>query len=404
MQPCRRPMVALSLRSLSLRPMMLRSAARTLASKATKRALIVCPGRGSYNSTELGTLRHLPFASEWQGLVAQADEQCAAAGLPTITELDSTSKFSRAKHLEATAASTLIYTLSVASMRAMSRAARQWQPVAVVGNSLGWYTALALSGCVTFEQGLELVISTSTFQRKVGQVGGQLVYPTMDDNWQASEELSRAIDEGLASASAAGGYAALSIDLGGMAVLAGDDVGMSALKAALPPLARGSTRFPLVLPGHSAFHTPLMEPMAQAAASKAPPFRAPPVMPLVDGTGEIWRGEEGGGGGHIGDAAAATMAARLREYTVGEQICGPYHFGRSLEKALDEYDPDAIVLLGPGASLGGAIGQIVARHGWRGIHSKEDFAAVQASSSPVLLTPGARSAGIGSEVGGEGGR
>ena len=61
------------------------------------------------------------------------------------------------------------------------------------------------------------------------------------------------------------GYAALSIDLGGAKVLAADDAGLAALKAALPPLSRGRTRYPLLLPGHSAFHSPLMETMAAGA-------------------------------------------------------------------------------------------------------------------------------------------
>ena len=68
---------------------------------AAKRALIVCPGRGSYNSSELATMQRLPFRGEWSDLVKTADEKCAAAGLSTITDLDSSKKFSRDVHLEA---------------------------------------------------------------------------------------------------------------------------------------------------------------------------------------------------------------------------------------------------------------------------------------------------------------
>ena len=84
-----------------------------------------------------------------------------------------------------------------------------------------------------------------------------------------------------------------------------------------------------MLPAHSAFHTPLMEPMAQFISGQAPTFRFPPTVPLVDGTGHIWR---------AGEASAESeedAAAAMREYTVGEQIRAPYHFGRSLEVALD---------------------------------------------------------------------
>ena len=46
------------------------------------------------------------------------------------------------------------------------------------------------------------------------QVGGQLVYPTLTDEWLQSDELQAAIDEALRRANQVG-YASLSIALGG---------------------------------------------------------------------------------------------------------------------------------------------------------------------------------------------
>ena len=69
---------------------------------------------------------------------------------------------------------------------------------------------------------------------------------------------------------------------------------------ALPPLMRGRTRFPLELPGHSAFHSPLMEPMARRLDGT--PAFAPPQLPLVDGSGRLW------------PAGDACDLAALREY------------------------------------------------------------------------------------------
>ena len=54
--------------------------------------------------------------------------------------------------------------------------------------------------------------------------------------------------------------------------------------------------------------------------------------------------------------------------------------------AIDAWDPDVLVLLGPGASLGGAIGEVLARMRWRGIDSKAAFKRVQQSEKPALLT------------------
>ena len=47
-----------------------------------------------------------------------------------------------------------------------------------------------------------------------------------------------------------------------------------------------------------------------------------------------------------------------------------------------------IVALGPGDSLGGAIGQALVLEGWDGIRSKSDFRERQASGEPILLSLG----------------
>jgi len=215
------------------------------------------------------------------------------------------------------------------------------------------------------------VLRTGGWQRR-HTVGGQLVYPTQDEGWTPSGELRAAVDGALREANSAG-YAALSIDLGGAVVLAADEPGLTSLKAALPPVVRGRTRFPLSLPGHSAFHTPLMAPMA-AELEQTPPF-APTTSPLVDGSGRLWPA-----GGEACDVAA------LREYTIHEQVVAPYRFAHSLETAIGALDPEVLVLLGPGSGLGGAIGQVLSRMRWRGIDSKAAFAQAQRSDRPALIT------------------
>ncbi len=60
-----------------------------------RKAVVVCPGRGTYNKSELGYLReHFPDAA----LLARFDEQRRAAGQPTVSELDSAEHFSVASH------------------------------------------------------------------------------------------------------------------------------------------------------------------------------------------------------------------------------------------------------------------------------------------------------------------
>ncbi len=78
---------------------------------------------------------------------------------------------------------------------------------------------------------------------------------------------------------------ALSIDLGGMLVLAGDDAALAAFTAAVP----ATGRFPMRLQNHAAFHTNLMAPVATAGQARLAhgAFRQPKV-PLIDGRGAIW--------------------------------------------------------------------------------------------------------------------
>jgi len=245
--------------------------------------------------------------------------------------------------------------------------------VGVCGNSLGWYTAVHVSGALSFREGLHIVLTTGLHQRRASQRGGQLVYPTMGDGWEESRDLNAAIESALEQANAVG-YAALSIELGGSAVLAADDEGLGVLRAALPPMQRGRIKFPLVLPGHSAFHSPLMADMAETLAGAVPSFVKAPSLPLIDGNGRVWH------------AGGACDLASLREYTIREQVLTPYLFGRGLEAAIEATDPDVLVLLGPGSSLGGAIGQTLSRMKWRGIDGKASFAALQASGRPALVS------------------
>ena len=337
------------------------------------RALVICPGRGSYNATELGSLRRLTSPELAAGTLAEADARMAAAGLSTLSELDARKGFVRKVHLESAHASSLIF--SLAALDYQQRLAEQaaepagWEPAGFVGNSLGWYTSAHLSGALGFGEALEVVLKTGCYQREVGELGGQLVYPTMNDEWESDAALEHAVASALDAANASG-FGALSVELGGAAVLAADDAGLGAMAAALPKLARGRVSYPLALKGHSAFHTHLMAPMAERLQG-TPPF-ASPALPLVDGAGRVW--------------AAGCDPSPMRQYTISEQVTTPYRFGLSLEVALAELQPDVLVLLGPGRSLGGAIGQTLARVGWHGVRSKADFARAQASERPLLLT------------------
>jgi hypothetical protein len=96
---------------------------------------------------------------------------------------------------------------------------------------------------------------------------------------------------------------------------------------------------------------------------------------MIDGRGRIWRPH-------------ASAPGALHHYTFVTQILETYDFTHGLQVAVKEYAPDRIILLGPGDTLGGAIAQALIGIHWRGLASKQDFQAVQASDAPLLLSMG----------------
>src|SRR5690606_36029403 len=113
-----------------------------------KTAVVVCPGRGTYNKAELGYLgRHFPDAA----LLAAFDAQRPAAGQDTLAALDGAERFSLAQHTRGDNASGLIYAATLGDFLAIDR--ERIEVVAVTGNSMGWYSALACAGAVSAEVG-----------------------------------------------------------------------------------------------------------------------------------------------------------------------------------------------------------------------------------------------------------
>lgn len=330
-------------------------------------AIVIAPGRGVYGQTELGYLhRHHQDKTEFLNIIDAYREE---HGRIPVTTLDQAPRYAAGKHASSQNASALIYACAVADFADIDQ--DKFDIVAVAGNSLGWYLALSAAQALPPPAAIKLIDTMGTLMETHG-VGGQLVYPMVNAQWQADPArqalVAAALDEAAAQQDA---EAFVSIYLGGMAVLAGNENGLSALEEALP---QADERFPFRLARHSAFHTPLLTGVSEMAKAALPAsLFARPRFPLIDGTGKVWRPYD--------DLAA------MHDYTLGDQITTTYNFTKSIEVAIKEFAPDRLIVLGPGSTLGPPVAQTLIAHQWRGMESKAEFVRQQ-GTDPFVLAMG----------------
>jgi len=322
-------------------------------------ALVLCPGRGTYQKAEFGSLRPF-YQSE---ILAQIDKTRRTLNLPSVSELDGADKYLPALHQQPANNAALIFAAGLCQFAAINR--DDYQLVAVSGNSMGWYTAMSCAGVWDAALGSE-VVSTMA-QLTAGAAGKQFIYPLLDADWRQDPQ-KQALVAAQLQQHAPDLYR--SIQYGGYAVLAGTDLAVQQAMAALPPL---DERFPMLLQGHAAFHSPLMQAASMAALLKfQPDLWHQPNLPLIDGEGKIW-------------PAGHNNLQALQQYTFGTQVTSCYNFTQAVQLAVKEFSPDQIILLGPGQNLGGAVAQSLIEIGWRGLRSKQDFVDVQQSATPFLI-------------------
>jgi acyl transferase domain-containing protein len=330
-----------------------------------KRAVVICPGRGTYNKAELGNLKRLHSGKK--DLFAAFDAIRTAEGQETLEILDGADRFSLARHTRGDNASALIFAATYADFLSV----KDIEIVAVTGNSMGWYSALACGGALEAVAGFRLVNTMGTLMQEA-LIGGQLVYPVTGDNWRPDTarraELIACVD---AIHEQPDHFLAVSIDLGGMLVLAGNEAGLSVFEKSVPV----SGQFPMRLANHAAFHTALQAPVAEKGRAAIPAeWFGQPTIPMIDGRGAIWWPH-------------ATDPAHLRDYTLGHQVVEPYDFAKAVTVAAREFAPDCFIVTGPGTTLGGSVAQSLIAADWQGMKSKQDFLARQ-ETDPIVISMG----------------
>ncbi|MEX1235321.1 MAG: ACP S-malonyltransferase [Roseovarius sp.] len=329
------------------------------------RAVLICPGRGTYNKAELGYLKRHHAGD---ALLARFDDMRRAAGEAPLSELDGAARFSTDTHGTGDVASPLIYASSLLDARAL---AEDIEVVAVTGNSLGWYSALAAAGALDPEAGFEVVNTMGRLMHE-GGAGGQLVYPCTGPDWRPDPARRAGLIQTIRQIDGHAGVLRLSIDLGGMLVLAGDAEGLAEFEASVPQI---DNRFPMRLPHHAAFHTDLMAPIAEAGRAALPrDLFGQPKAPMIDGRGAIWW-------------PGATDTGALYDYTLGAQVTQTYDFARAIRHAAREFAPDMFIIAGPGTTLGGSVAQSLIACNWQGLGDKAAF-QIRQDEAPFLVSMG----------------
>lgn len=332
-----------------------------------QRVVVICPGRGSYTKSELG---YLNFPSpELAQAIKYMDEQKSVLGEMTISELDGADVFKGSIHTKGHNASALIYACSLADFLKINR--EKYDIVAVTGNSMGWYSALAF-GQALDHQGAFKVINTMGSMMKEQLIGGQIIYPVVDQEWRIEPSKTNLVMMALEKVnSQTGSEVYISIRLGGYYVLAGNRQGLNKLMELLPK----EGDYPFQLINHGAFHTPMLQEVSESAfKTLSPKLFHKPTIPMIDGRGVIW-------------TPYGTDVDELYGYTLGHQVTEMYDFSCAVTVALKEFAPDKVILLGPGNSLGGAMGQILIQNLWRNINNKNAFTACQ-EQEPFLVSMG----------------
>jgi acyl transferase domain-containing protein len=330
-------------------------------------ALVICPGRGSYNASELGYLK--TWHAGGGEMVARLDAMRRDAGQVTLTELDTAARFSPSTHMTGDNASLLIYACALLDFAAIDR--DRYEIVAVTGNSMGWYLALACGGVLSFDDGARLVNNMGGLMHERG-IGGQIIWSMMDAEWRLDPAKQALAASLIAEAAGKSDIAVhVSIKLGGMIVYAADDNGLKWLMERLPV----DDRFPMRLNHHAGFHCSLQSHIIPIAKQRnsIDGFQSGSI-PLIDGAGRIW-------------SPKAFNIAAIYDYTLGAQINQSFDFSRAVQIAATEFAPDKIIVLGPGTTMGAPTAQALIQSQWRGFAGKSDFISRQ-ELAPVVLSMG----------------
>lgn len=207
------------------------------------------------------------------------------------------------------------------------------QPDMVAGHSLGEFSALVLSGAISFEDGVSLVSKRAQAMQKACEQNPGTMAAVLQRNIVVSDEQMSEI-----CASVDGVVVPANFNCPGQVIISGE---VAAVEAAGQKFTEAGVKRVAPLKVGGAFHSPLMEPARAelAEAIEATQFNAPkcPIYQNVD-------------------AQAHTNPAEIKANLVA-QLTSPVRWTQSVLNMI-EAGADTFTECGPGTVLQGLVGKI----------------------------------------------
>lgn len=211
----------------------------------------------------------------------------------------------------------------------LAKTIENFNPDMVAGHSLGEFSALVANGCLSFEDGLRLVIARANAMQKACELQPSTMAAILGLEDEKVEEICASINDVVVAAN---------YNCPGQLVISGSIEGVN---TACAKMTEAGAKRALVLNVGGAFHSPLMEParVELEAAIKATPF-ATPICPVYQNV----------------NAMPTTDAEVIKENLIA-QLTGAVRWTQTV-KAMIADGATSFTEVGPGAVLQGLVKKV----------------------------------------------
>ncbi|KPM47855.1 ACP S-malonyltransferase [Jiulongibacter sediminis] len=206
-------------------------------------------------------------------------------------------------------------------------------PDMVAGHSLGEFSALVVSGALSFEDGLKLVAQRADAMQKACEINPSTMAAVLRLEDEKVEEICKQISDELGEVLVAANY-----NCPGQLVISGSE---KAIDEAVERMKNAGAKRALKLPVGGAFHSPLMEPAREQLASAIENTNfSKPSCPIYQNA----------------TASASTEVDEIKKNLIA-QLTAPVKWTQSVQKMVTD-GASSFTECGPGKVLQGLVNKI----------------------------------------------